>query len=232
MAALMRKLTTYSVVALATLTSACSYDSKQSDVNTAGAIVSSDVPLVSGNTFDYWNRLDKFSPEAMTINISYRYIYDRSFPLSLPETTSAKSWMFPVREKPVPDRLLMITVRQDIEESKDPSGRILVFGRHQFVSEVSCVSKSDTDIQPELTDYAKEVWAKDPEISDDLILFRYIGGSQEEDGSRLEIVHAEDIVRSGYSCTDLGDLESPNEETKLLIEKFRENSERSFEVIG
>ena len=232
MSGIRSKICGYALAGISMLAAGCASETASDPMNSARAIVRSDVPLVSGNTFDYWNRLDKFSPEAMTINISYRYIYNHTFPISMPQVVSAQSWIYLIRSKPVPDRLLMITVRQDEEDSDDPGGRVLVFGRHQFVSEVTCLSRGEENVPADLADYVQKVWSQNPEISDDLILHRYIGSSREDDGSRLEIVHAEDITRAGYSCAELSDMDDPSEETKAILEKFRENSERSFEVIG
>ena len=49
----------------------------------------------------------------------------------------------------------------------------------------------------------------------------------------VDVVCIEDVLRTGYSCEDIGNLLLPSSDAiKIYLEAFKKCSERSFEIVG
>ena len=221
------------LLATSLMMAACSSDSPYVNSRVQTAVDDVVIPRVAGNTFDYWNQLDKISPEAAVININYEYLFDQQAKYALPGVFKADSWIFADRDKTALRKLLFISVKRESPDVEDPSGRVLVFGRHQFVSEAFCIDGRDSDIPPLLDPYLKGIWSGYPVMGGGPFLaHRFVARDKEKDGARLELLHVQTIKSLGYSCSDIGNLDEPAEEFTGQLEKLYTTAQRSFDVIG
>ncbi|RED50985.1 hypothetical protein [Aestuariispira insulae] len=217
----------------ANLLSGCEYaESSDPGYEIPASVDPSDIPLAAGNTFDYWNRLDKISPNAAIVNINYKYLFDHTTGISAPGMFDAKSWAYIERDPAEDRKILFISVREEAETVEDPSGRVLVFGRHQLVSDAHCLDADNPTEDETIAPYEQAAKNRFPDLDSPILLHRFLSREKEEDNTRLEMVHILDLAPYGLTCTDLGNLEEPSEEMAKMLDELYSTAQRSFEMIG
>ena len=214
------------------IVAACSDYARHDDPEIQDAMEKLDVPLVAGNTFDYWNQLEKISPESAIININYQYLFNQETRFSVPDVFESESWIYEERDEQHPKKSLFISVKNESGEATDPAGRVLVFGRHQFVSTAYCFDSRDAQAEEVLLPYISYFWNRNAGLPGPLLVHRFTARDREADGTRLELVHIQDIQSVDRSCAEIGNLEEPSEETADLLSRLYTIAQRSFEVIG
>ncbi len=49
----------------------------------------------------------------------------------------------------------------------------------------------------------------------------------------VDVTYTEDVLRTGYSCDDIGNLLLPSSDAiKIYLEAFKKRSEKSFAIVG
>lgn len=192
-----------------------------------------EISTVSGNTLDRWNRLDKYVPNTLMVNISYEFAYQGPFDVAVPGQYEGVSHMFAEEANSAPERIIQAAVVAPAEGAEPPRGIILVLGQNQYNDTLYCIDRKDDSTIPEgLAPYMAALDRSGLQTSDHLFVRRMVAMKTRDDGKKYEFVYAHDITREGFSCDTLGDPETPTAEAAGYVEQLKLQAERSFEVIG
>lgn len=112
--------------------------------------------------------------------------------------------------------------------------RTVRLGSRSFSTVNYCVGPGREDPGPRITAYIDVLHRLGYPLSDYLYVQRYrMRPDDDDDAARLDIIYVRDIVRDGYTCNHLGDLQNPEDEEKSeLIRELEARSQRSFEIFS
>ncbi len=189
-----------------------------------------DRPIVTGNTLDQWNRLDKTAPDHANVNISYEFEYRNAF---LDEETNEEVWVYKGR---VSDRLnrYVLAVYSPLDDNLPP-GQVITQGRLRMTSYDACISSSK-----ELDEKQSELFSKNittmasltGETGKDMFIRRFVSNITQEGSRQLEIVFIvlldEEIIR----CNQLTEDFLTKEEIFEILSGWKDEGLRTFEIIG
>lgn len=189
-----------------------------------------DRPVVLGNTMDQFNSMDRIAPQNVNVNISYEFEHVSEFH---DEETGNDIWIYRGRLEDMKNRYILAAYVPELEDDEIPAGQILTQGRARVTAIDTCAPASgelDEEQAPLFGKVVDEFKAHSGAGSSDLFVRRMIANATEEGGRRLEVTYFVDVSAEGQTCPEVNDFS--NEEWNALLNDLRDESTRSFEVIG
>ena len=185
-------------------------------------------PEAAGNTF---RSSDGVQATRGIINFETKFVGATQYKVGEQE---AILWLYVDRRLGEPEFFIQL--------HRIPGAKLKDFGpgvhvdseRATLVAQDFCIVWKGKTIPKELVPYLAPIASKQYAPSTDIMIRRFTENVDRKDiPYRVDIVYIEDIVRRGYTCGELGDLQDPDSrETKTFIDEFRLRAMRSFLVTG
>lgn len=191
-------------------------------------------PKMAGNTFELQNRLDVVLPVAERINISYEFIQTDAGEdeIDAEGIYEGPAWWFKERTAANPEQFLAIHLLHSNPEFKDRTGSLVKLSRTSYNVQAFCIDLTKDEILPDIQPYIDSFLAQGQLVSTDIYVRRFIMRQPREDDGRTDLVYVRDVVRMGYTCDMLGDVNSPSGEYEEVVRQIQSDSEASFEVMS
>lgn len=191
-----------------------------------------DSPLLTGNTFDRYNSMAVAYPESENVNISYEYGFTDETGISAQGDFSGRAWLFSDNSAAIPERFVILHLVEPDPEAVIEVGRELSVGKGVFTVKDYCVTLSSDAMPARAEPYVTALLDSGFALSQSLFVRRFVSTTVGLDGKRLDVVFIEDIVRKGYDCNALDDMDQADGEIADFIGLLRARGDRSFEVVG
>ena len=195
------------------------------------------LPKVGGNTFDLQNRLDIALPDAERINISYEYelTEDHEDFVEADGIYEGPLWWWRERSAQDPEQFIAIHLITETGEFEIESRELVKLSRTDFDAQNLCIDIENDEIAPDIAPYIESLLEQGYPISSDVYVRRFVlrDKRETEDGltERTDIIYIRDIVRSGYTCEFLGDLDQPRTEVEAIVKEMKALGIAAFEVM-
>ncbi len=182
-------------------------------------------PLVAGNTFVTGG------DEPFRLNVSYDYVHVASKRYRA-GPHQATAWLFVDRLSDEPDAFLEIHRIDGATVKEFGAGKPTTINRFKMLAQDYCIALNGPEIPKPVAVYISMFLEAGYEVSDYLLVRRFTFAEPAETAPfRIDIVYLEDIVRSGYSCVELGDLDNPDsKEIETFLTAFRLRAQRTFAI--
>jgi len=184
-------------------------------------------PLIAGNTFA------SAGDRGVRLNFSYDFRLAGKRDGSI-DGKPTLSWLFVDRRLENAETYLQFH-RVDGEGLEGfGDGESFFLDRTEITAQLHCVGISTKEISPLVSDYIEFVREEGFPVPREYLMRRMTEKSEREGlGHRVDVVYIEDILRSGYTCEDLGNLLLPSSDAiRIYLEAYKKRSERSFAVVG
>lgn len=193
-------------------------------------------PKVGGNTFDLQNSLDVTFPDAQRINISYEYVEteDGEVDVDAPGIYDGTMWWYQERTAEDPEQFIGIHLLTETGQFDYGPLEAVTLSRTDFVVQNRCIDLRTDALSPDIAPYIDSLMDQGFNLSSDLYVRRFILRDQRatENGfERTDIVYVHDLVRSGYTCKSLGDLNQPSSEVQAAIQRLKDLALEAFEMM-
>ncbi len=184
-------------------------------------------PEIAGNTYR------SAGTGGTLINIGYDF---RSLALKegVIEGKPAHSWLFVDRRLEAAEVFLQIYRIEGATLAEFGESESFFIDRTEVASQMFCVGPASKKTPPLIRLYLAQLRMEGVEVSQHFLVRRFTERRDREDqGHRVDMVYIEDILRSGYTCEEFGNLVLPDSpEVKTFLDSFKSRSKRSFSVMG
>lgn len=212
-------------MSLAVLLSACAED----------RIAVRSAPMVAGNTFDRHNALEIIYPDSERINLSYEFVRSGDTQdLEAAGLYGGPAWLFVDRQPAIPERFVFIHLAKGVDGYEIPRGELIRLGQRRFFVFSYCLADWRTgETPPQILQYLEALEGEGFALSDDLYVRQFMSRNADSENRRTDVVFVRDIMRSGYDCERIGDVDEPETDGKKeLINSLEKDAAGSFEVMG
>lgn len=200
-------------------------------------------PAVSGNTFDRYNDLSVVPPVSENLSISYQFELRSDERGETVAGVSGPVWFYVERTAAVPEAFVQVSlipsasVASGSAVSADDDGARQInetvrLGALDYVSELHCVNVGElAGLRPGLAGFVRHIADKGFGVSGELFIRSYQAERAGLDGRHVSVVFLRDVTRLGHTCSELGDLFSPEALVEDAVDALKEEASRSFEVV-
>lgn len=192
-------------------------------------------PKIAGNTFELQNRLDVVLPEVERINISYAFIQMDEDPQDIesPGHFSGPLWWYEERSAETPAQFIGIHLLVRDPAFEEKGGQIVKLSRTNYNAFDYCIDTSNPETVPVvLKPYLESLADSGAEVSTDLFIRRYVMRNERDGNERTDVVYIRDVVRLGYTCSEIGDVIDPAPKSQDIVNTLRSGSTAAFEVMS
>lgn len=193
-------------------------------------------PKIGGNTFDLQNRLDVALPRAERINISYEFeqTEDSEDDVEAEGIYEGTVWWFQERSAQDPEQFLAIHLLTETGEFEVESRELVKLSRTDYDAQNLCIDLENDPISPDIAPLIESLQSQEFPISTDIYVRRFVlrNGRETDEGiERTDIIYVRDIVRAGYTCEFLGDLDQPRSDVEAIVKEIKALAVAAFEVM-
>lgn len=188
-------------------------------------------PVVSGNTVDRWNQLDKILPEAPLVNVSYRYELAAESNLTSNRLGTGQGWIYRGVGEQYENSLVIVSLVNGVEDRDlGVSGSITV-GRQQFQTVRYCLNTNPGNLDETAAAYLQAIEAAGYSLGGDKYLQLFAGQAPDSEGRYIDIAYMQTLDGTGQACDADGAFEEDGV-VEASPEDLRDRAERSFDVVG
>lgn len=179
------------------------------------------------------NNLASGGTSGVRVNVSYdlRLHATREEPIAgLP----MQSWLFIDRRVDLPDYYLQIHRVEGGNLEGFGQGEGFFIDRTEMTAQMFCIGRHSAEVPALLQGYINFIRDEGLPVPQEYLLRRFTERIDREGlDHRVDMVYVEDLLRSGYTCEELGNLALPGSETiKQFLDAYRFRSQRSFSIVG
>lgn len=185
-------------------------------------------PQIAGNNFT------SSGTSGIRVNFSYDMRLAGHRDATLLGGKPTQSWLFVDRRVEISDYYLQLHRVEGGNLADFGEGESFFIDRTEMVGQMFCVGESTAEVSPLVQDYVDFIRGEGFPVPQEYLLRRFTERADREGfDHRVDMVYVEDVLRSGFTCGDLGNLALPGtEEIKQFIDSFKLRSRRSFSIVG
>ena len=189
-----------------------------------------DTPKIAGNTF-----ASGAGDKAVLVTVSYDFAYVDEVAYSVSDDVSAAAWLFANRRTPSPERFFQIHLVShhgvvDLGAAKE---FIAPLSKAEFELQTHCVTWDGDALDLPIARYVEIIKSERFDASAEVLVGLFHIEPGELPDKNIDLVYVEDIVRSGFACTDLQEEnDGGTPEGVRFLEQFRIRARRSFDIVG
>lgn len=192
----------------------------------------SDVPVVSGNTVDRWNQLDKILPEAPLVNVSYRFNLVDETEIRSDILGEGQGWVYASTGEWNYSSQVVVSLVSGPDERDIASSSSITVGRQQFDTLRYCLTADRGRIDDIVAPYVRAVNGAGGKAAQEYYVQVFTSRAPDTEGRYVDIVYFETLEGSGQACDADGGLKVTGGEGDYAPEALRDRAERSFDVLG